>query len=188
MKTIVNEKAPEHKESMMDYLAREGARKMLVEALEEEVTMYLERRRYERSKSLEKGYRNGTRERKLQVLGAGLKLSVPQVDGGEFESSILRPYQRRTEGVEELFRRLYLEGLSSRDFEPALRALIGDGATLSAHDPASVCKVSIGPGHRPGRSDALYSMSGDGVPGPGWRRRTRHYWCLWESTRKARKS
>jgi transposase-like protein len=132
MKTIVNEKEAEHKESMLDFLAREGARKMLAEALEEEVTMYLERRRYERAKNLEKGYRNGSRERKVQVLGAGLKLSVPQVDGGEFESSILRPYQRRTEGVEELFRRLYLEGLSSRDFEPALRALIGDGATLSA--------------------------------------------------------
>ena len=132
MRTIVNEKTAEHKESMLDYLAREGARKMLVEALEEEVTMYLERRRYERAKNLEKGYRNGTRERKVQVLGAGLKLTVPQVDGGEFESSILKPYQRRTEGVEELFRRLYLEGLSSRDFEPALRALIGDGATLSA--------------------------------------------------------
>jgi len=132
METIVNEKRTENKESMLDYLAREGARKMLVEALEEEVTMYLERRRYERAKSLDKGYRNGRRERKVTVLGAALKLSVPQVDSGEFESSILKPYQRRTEGVDELFRRLYLEGLSSRDFEPALRALIGDGATLSA--------------------------------------------------------
>jgi putative transposase len=132
MRTIVDEKAAEHKESMLDYLAREGARKMLVEALEEEVTMYLERGRYERAKTLEKGYRNGRRERKVQVLGAGLKLSVPQVEGGEFESSLLKPYQRRTEAVEDLFRRLYLEGLSSRDFEPALRALLGEGATLSA--------------------------------------------------------
>lgn len=82
METIVNEQGAERKASMLDYLAREGARKMLVEALEEEVTMYLERRRYERSKNPEKGYRNGSRQRKVQVLGAGLKLSVPQVDGG----------------------------------------------------------------------------------------------------------
>ena len=122
----------ENKESMLDFLAREGAKKMLVEALDEEVTQFLERRRYERAKGEAKGYRNGKRERKLTVLGAGLKLAVQQVEGVDFRSAILAPYQRRSNGVEELFRRLLIEGLSTRDFEPALRALIGDGTTLSA--------------------------------------------------------
>jgi putative transposase len=117
---------------MLDFLARQGARKMLTEALDEEVTLFLERRRYERAEGEAKGYRNGMRERKLTVLGAGLSIPVQKVEGTVFHSSLLKPYQRRSTGVDELFRRLYVEGLSSRDFEPALQALLGDQTTLSS--------------------------------------------------------
>jgi len=132
METIVEQKKDEKKESMLDFLGRQGALKMLTEALDEEVTAFLERRRYERAKQAAKGYRNGKRERQVTVMGAGLQLAVPRVSGVDYRSTILSPYQRRSEGVDELFRRLYLEGLSSRDFEPALKSLIGDGTTLSA--------------------------------------------------------
>ncbi len=132
METIVDQKKDQKKESMLDVLARQGALKMLTEALDIEVTAYLERRRYERAKVEAKGYRNGRRSRQVTVLGAGLEIPVPRVSGVEYHSSILAPYQRRSPGVDELFRRLYMEGLSSRDFEPALRSLIGEGATLSA--------------------------------------------------------
>ena len=132
METIVEQKKDEIKESMLDFLGRQGALKMLTEALDEEVTAFLERRRYERAKQAAKGYRNGKRERQVTVMGAGLQLAVPRVSGVDYRSTILSPYQRRSEGVDELFRRLYLEGLSSRDFEPALKSLIGDGTTLSA--------------------------------------------------------
>jgi putative transposase len=134
METIVKDKSVtgQKKDSMLDVLARQGALKMLTEALEEEVTAFLERRRYERAKAESKGYRNGRRSRQVTVLGAGLELSVPRVAGAEYRSNILTPYQRRSPGVDELFRRLYLEGLSSRDFEPALRSLLGEHSTLSA--------------------------------------------------------
>jgi putative transposase len=136
METIVGDKTGQgqkkSKESMLDYLARQGALKMLTEALDEEVTAFLDRRRYERAKTEAKGYRNGRRTRQVAVLGAGLELSVPRVAGVEYRSNILTPYQRRSPGVDELFRRLYLEGLSSRDFEPALRSLVGESSTLSA--------------------------------------------------------
>jgi transposase-like protein len=132
MGTIVEQKRDEKKESMLDFLARQGALKMLTEALDVEVTAYLERRRYERAKAEAKGYRNGRRERQVMVMGANLTVPVQRVAGAEYRSSILAPYQRRSAGVDELFRRLYMEGLSSRDFEPALRSLIGEGATLSA--------------------------------------------------------
>src|SRR5262249_12387203 len=116
MNSIVEQNgSKEKKENMLDVLARQGALKMLTEALEEEVSSLLERRRYERSKAETKGYRNGRRSRQVTVLGAGLELSVPRVAGGEYRSNILTPYQRRSPGVDELFRRLYLEGLSSRD-------------------------------------------------------------------------
>lgn len=132
METIVNEKRGAKKESMLDILARQGALKMLTEALDMEVTAFLERQRYERGKREARGYRNGRRTRQVTVLGGGMTIPVQRVSGVEYHSSILAPYQRRSPGVDELFRRLYLEGLSSRDFEPALRSLIGDEATLSA--------------------------------------------------------
>jgi len=129
---IVRQKGVDGKSNLLDILAREGARKMLNEALEEELNLFLERRRYEREKLARKVYRNGTRERQVTVLGANLDLEMPKVRGQRFHSTILLPYQRRSAGVDELFRKLYVEGLSSRDFEPALRALLGDQATLSS--------------------------------------------------------
>jgi transposase-like protein len=132
METIVEQKRDEKKESMLDVLARQGALKMLTEALDMEVTAYLERRRYERAKAEAKGYRNGRRARQITVLGGNLTIPVQRVSGVDYRSSILEPYQRRSAGVDELFRRLYMEGLSSRDFEPALRSLLGEGTTLSA--------------------------------------------------------
>jgi transposase-like protein len=132
METIVSEKKGEKKESLLDVLARQGALKMLTEALEMEVTAFLERRRYERARTEAKGYRNGKRERQVTVLGGSLSVPVQRVSGIDYQSSILAPYQRRSPGVDELFRRLYMEGLSTRDFEPALRSLLGEGTTLSA--------------------------------------------------------
>ena len=132
METILEQKKGEKKERMLDVLARQGALKMLTEALEMEVTDFLERRRYERAKAQAKGYRNGKRERQVTVLGGTLSVPVQRVSGVEYQSSILSPYQRRSPGVDELFRRLYMEGLTSQDFEPALRSLLGEGTTLSA--------------------------------------------------------
>jgi putative transposase len=134
MENIVSQKGTGKKaeESMLDFLARQGARKMLMEALDAEVAEVLERARYERAKHQAKGYRNGRRERQVTVLGGTLTVPVQRVSGVEYHSSILAPYQRRSAGVDELFRRLYMEGMSTRDFEPALRELLGDGTSLSA--------------------------------------------------------
>jgi transposase-like protein len=66
-------------------------------------------------------------------MGMSLPIDIQKLRGRVFHSSILKPYQRRSAGVDEMFRRLYVEGLSSRDFEPALRALLGDQATLSSN-------------------------------------------------------
>jgi transposase-like protein len=140
MDTILEQKGRRKKESMLDFLARQGALKMLTEALDMEVTAFLERKRYERAKETAKGYRNGKRERQVTVLGGTLEVPVQRVAGVEYRSEILAPYQRRSNGVDELFRRLYLEGLSSGDFEPALKSLIGDGTTLSA---SSIQRLAI---------------------------------------------
>jgi transposase-like protein len=47
----------------------------------------------------------------------------------------VQPYQRRSKSLDEVFPQLFLEGLATRDFEPALRSLLGAKATLSReHD------------------------------------------------------
>jgi transposase-like protein len=128
----------------LDELAREGARRMLVAALEAEVTAYIERHRAERD---ERGHaqvvRNGkARARKVTVGSGTVEVSAPRVNdrrtdqGGRrqrFTSSILPPYMRRSPKVAEVLPVLYLRGLSTGDFRPALRSLLGeDAAGLSA--------------------------------------------------------
>ena len=49
-----------------------------------------------------------------------------------FDSKILRKHQRRSDTLDETFLNLFVEGLATRDFEPALRLLVGEDAPLSA--------------------------------------------------------
>src|SRR2546427_11342073 len=130
--------------SLLDEIAREGARRMLVAALETEVATYLEAHCDERD---EEGHalvvRNGKGRTRKITLGAGtIPVSAPRVndrriDGdGErrrFTSRILPPYMRRSPKVAEVLPVIYLRGLSTRDFREALVAHLGDEAAgLSA--------------------------------------------------------
>jgi putative transposase len=127
----------------LDEIARRGARRMLAEALEAEVQAYIEAARDERD---QRGHalvvRNGyAREREI-LLGAGaVEVRAPRVndkrmdaDGKRkrFKSVILPPYMRRSPKVCEVLPLLYLHGLSSGDFLPALREFFGSEAGLSA--------------------------------------------------------
>jgi len=99
--------------SLLDEIAREGARRILVTALETEVAAYLEAHGDERD---EKGHalvvRNGKGRTRKITLGAGtIPVSAPRVndrrtdhDGGRrrFTSRILPPYMRRSPKVAEV--------------------------------------------------------------------------------------
>jgi putative transposase len=105
--------------SVLDEIAREGARQMLVAALEAEVVAYLEAHRDERDGD---GHalvvRNGKGRTRKITLGAGtISVSAPRVDDrrtdpdGErlrFTSRILPPYMRRSPKVAEVLPVLYL--------------------------------------------------------------------------------
>jgi transposase-like protein len=127
----------------LEELARRGARQMLVTALQEEVETYLGRDRYQRTGEF-RGYRNGSISRQL-TLGAGtMDLPVPRVrdvpTGQEpFESKVLRKYQRRSDTIDATFMNLFIEGLATRDFEPALRLLVGQDAPLS---PSTISRLT----------------------------------------------
>ena len=75
--------------------------------------------------------------------GAGaIEVTAPRVDddrvdpaAGErrrFASAILRPYVRRSPKVVEVLPLLYLDGLSTKDFVPALAEFFGTSSVLSA--------------------------------------------------------
>lgn len=127
----------------LDEIARAGARRMLAEALEAEVQDYIEAAREQRD---EQGHalvvRNGYAREREVLLGAGaVEVRAPRVndrrvdeDGKRkrFSSVILPPYMRRSPKVTEVLPLLYLHGLSSGDFVPALEEFFGTEAGLSA--------------------------------------------------------
>jgi len=136
----------------LDDLAREGARRMIATALEAEVADYIERFADERDEDGRRlVVRNGrARERKLTVGSGTVAVRAPRVndrrvdeDTGErqkFSSRILPAYARRSPKVNDVLPVLYLRGLSTGDFQPALRQLLGeDAAGLSPSSISRLC-------------------------------------------------
>src|SRR5215469_12197731 len=119
--------------SLIDEIVREGARRMLAEALQAEVDGYIARFADERDE-------NGRRLVVLTSAGA-IGVTVPRVNDkrtdpqtGErkrFSSAIVPPWARKTPKITEVLPLLYLHGLSSGDFVPALGQFLGSGAGLS---------------------------------------------------------
>ena len=121
----------------LEAVAREGARRMLEQALRAEVYEHLGRAHYERGPA-HTGYRNGyARPREIGIGTWSVGVRAPRVsdippDAPPFESAILPRRRYLSASTQRLFARLYLEGLSSGDFEPAFRELLGERAPLSA--------------------------------------------------------
>jgi len=123
---------------------REGARRMLLQAIEAEVETFLSAHG---SLVDEQGRRRLVRnghapERQIQTGIGPLEVRRPKVRdrggavGGEpirFTSAVLPAYLRRTRNIEDLLPWLYLKGVSTGQFEEALAALLGtDAPGLSA--------------------------------------------------------
>jgi len=123
----------------LEEIAREGAQRLLAEMLELEVDEFLQRVRYERGQAF-RGYRNGHAPERTIGTGMGqVNVRMPRVSdvpkevaAKGFESKIVGRYQRASETTQRLLARLYLEGLSTGDFEPVFRAVLGETAPLSA--------------------------------------------------------
>jgi transposase-like protein len=128
----------------LDAIVAEGARRMLAAALEAEVDAYVSsftRELDEHGRRLV--VRNGHAEARSLVTGAGpLEVQAPRVNDrrvdevtGEkmrFASSILPPWARKSPKVAEVLPLMYLHGMSSGDFAPALEEFFGSAAGLSA--------------------------------------------------------
>jgi len=130
--------------SVIDDIVREGARRMLAEALQAEVDAYIAQfsaERDERGRRLV--VRNGSHQPRDVLTSAGaVGVVAPRVndrridpDTGErakFSSAILPPWCRKTPKINEVLPLLYLHGLSTSDFGPALGQFLGSSAGLSS--------------------------------------------------------
>src|SRR6476620_5952972 len=121
---------------MIETKARERIQSWLQDLLEEEVTEFLGRAKSQRRCEDDViGYRNGYGTPRRIALSSGtVSVRRPRLRnlGDRFESRVLPLFRRRSQELGELLPRLYLHGLSSGDFELALRGLLGEGAPLSA--------------------------------------------------------
>jgi transposase-like protein len=141
------ETAPEIQMSL-DELAREGARRMIAEALKLEADAYVEKLRGERDENgRAQVVRNGKARPRTVTLGVGpVEVEAPRVHdrrpGHKFTSQILPPWARRSPRLEAALPALYLHGLSTGDFEEALKVLLGpDAAGLSASTITRLLRV-----------------------------------------------
>ena len=120
----------------LEEFARSSAQTWIASVFEEEVTAFLGRAKSERrTVETPEGSRNGYgRARKLSMMNGTIEVRRPRVRDVEekFESKVLPLFCRKTDEVSKLLPDLYLHGLSSGDFELAMRGLLGDGAPLSA--------------------------------------------------------
>jgi transposase-like protein len=134
----------------IEQLAREGARRALQKAIEDEVAEYVNAARNELDGSGRRlVVRNGHKPPRTILSGLGpIEVKQPRVDDRRvdengvrfrFTSKILPPYLRKTRSVEELVPWLYLKGISTGEMNDALVHLGFDGKGLS---PASVTRMT----------------------------------------------
>jgi putative transposase len=144
LRVVADDKTNAELSSGLDEIVREGARRMLAAALEAEVDAYvsgLVGEVDEQGRRLV--VRNGHAEPRHVQTGAGpVEVIAPRVNDrrvdeatGErrrFRSSIIPPWARKSPKVAEVLPLMYLHGMSSKDFAPALEEFFGSAAGLSA--------------------------------------------------------
>jgi len=118
-------------------ILREGAQRMLAQAIDAEVAEWIESHREVRDAAGHRQVvRNGRLPKRTILSGVGpIEVDQPRVldrrpkaEAESFSSKILPPYLRKTKSLEELIPWLYLKGISTGDFSEALAALVGAGA------------------------------------------------------------
>ena len=135
---LIGFKTPETSETFGDaltQLVRQGARQIIAQAVEAEITEFLSQYADLKDESGRQGVvRNGYLPLRTITTGVGeVEVRVPKTrdrtgKGIKFNSLLLPPYLKRTRNVEEVLPWLYLKGISTGDFSEALAALLGSEA------------------------------------------------------------
>ena len=144
LRVVTDETADDDLAVVLDEICRRGAQRMLAVALEAEADRYIEALSGERDANGRRlVVRNGHAQPRTITTAAGaVEIEAPRIDDrrvdaetGErhrFRSAIVPPWCRKSPKVSEVLPLLYLHGLSTGDFTPALTEFFGAAAGLSA--------------------------------------------------------
>jgi putative transposase len=103
--------------------------------LEAEMTDELGYERYEAKGRNSGNNRNGKRSKRLRTSAGDTEISVPRDRNGQFQSKLLKRYEKNTNEIEEKVVTLYAKGNSTRDIQETLADLYGvdvSASTISA--------------------------------------------------------
>ena len=127
-------------------LLREGAQKLIAQAVEAELQTLLERHADKRTAAGRLAVvRNGyLPERDFQTGIGSMPVRIPKVrdrsgSGVKFNSELIPPYLRRSKSIETLLPWLYLKGISTGDFQEALTSILG--AAAKGLSPSAISRL-----------------------------------------------
>jgi transposase-like protein len=144
--------APTASVSLIDDIVRDGARRMLAAALEAEVAAYIAAHVEHLGEDGRRlVVRNGHAVARQVLTSSGaVEVRAPRVNDKRvdevtgqrrrFASVILPAWCRKSPRITEVLPLLYLHGLSSKDFIPALEGFLGTDAGLSA---ATITRLTV---------------------------------------------
>lgn len=130
-------------------LLRDGARKLIAQAVEAELEHFLTLHSHLRTdEGLKAVVRNGyLPERELNTGIGQVAVRIPKVrdrrgQGLRFNSMLVPPYLKKTKSVDALLPWLYLKGVSTQDFREALVAILGPSA--KGLSPSTIARAKEG--------------------------------------------
>ena len=131
--------------SALEEVLRDGARRLLQEAIEQEVLEYVQQFKEEKDTMNKRLVtKNGYLPSRDILTGIGpIEIRQPRArdrrSQQSFSSNIIPKYKRKTESLDRLIPELYLRGISTNDFPKALVALLGEKA--KGLSPASIVRM-----------------------------------------------
>lgn len=146
--TIVSFRDPAFRDELSD-LVRDGAQQIIRQAVEAELKAFLEAHGGERDAEGRRAVvRNGYHPEREVLTGVGpVKVQVPKTrdrasEGRCFRSELLPPYLKKAKRLEAVLPWLYLKGVSTNDFDEALKALFGE--SVKGLSPATITRLKRG--------------------------------------------
>ncbi len=146
--TIVSFSNPVFRDELSD-LVRDGAQRIIRQAVEAELQGFLDAHAEARDvKGRRAVVRNGYQPEREVLTGVGpVAVRVPKTRdragaGRCFRSQLLPPYLKKAKRLEAVLPWLYLKGVSTNDFDEALKALFGE--SVKGLSPSTITRLKRG--------------------------------------------
>lgn len=143
--TFVSFSDPAFRDELSE-LVRDGAQRIIRQAVEAELRVFLDEHAEHRDVHGRRAVvRNGYQPEREILTGVGnVTVRVPKTrdrvgEGRCFRSTLLPPYLKKTRRLEAVIPWLYLKGVSTNDFDEALKGLFGE--SVQGLSPATIARL-----------------------------------------------